>query len=322
MNPLVSVIIPTYNRAHLIGETLDSISRQTYTNWECIVVDDGSTDNTETLLQRYVQKDSRFQFIKRPQNKIKGANVCRNIGFDYSKGDFIQWFDSDDIMLSEFLEFKVDALKDTSYDYLITLTEDFQHPDINTSLGVNKNYYTFNLHKITHYNYCTQKLNWLTPDLFLKRQCAKQIKYNEYLKSGQEFNFNCKLTAVTNKVLLKEEVLTKRRMHSDSVKGNLLKNQKQYILERGLVYYQNWLDLKRLKLKSTTKTLSYFFRKAVNVSINMQIDYPLKNIVNLSFEFMRLGKIKPFSLYLIYQFFGRVFKKGHFVRKLFLKSLE
>jgi glycosyltransferase involved in cell wall biosynthesis len=322
MNPLVSVIIPTYNRAHLIGETLDSIIDQTYTNWECIIVDDGSTDNTETVIQHYIQKDSRFQFLKRPKNQIKGANVCRNIGFNNSKGDFIQWFDSDDIMYSKSLEIKVDSLTGTNYDYVITLTEDFQHPDVKASLGINKNYYAFDSCEISHYNYCTQKLNWLTPDLFVKRQCAKNINYNEYLQSGQEFNFNCKLTAISEKVLLKEVVLTKRRMHNDSVKGNLLNNQKQYILQRGLVYYQNWLDLKKLKLKTITETVSYFFRKSVNVSINMEINYPLKYIVNLSFEFLRLGKIKSFSLYLMYQFFGRVFKKGHMVRKLFLKSLE
>ncbi len=60
-NPLVSIIIPTYNRAHLIHETLDSVLAQTYTNWECIVVDDGSSDNTEEVLESYINKDFRFQ---------------------------------------------------------------------------------------------------------------------------------------------------------------------------------------------------------------------------------------------------------------------
>ena len=60
-NNLVSIIIPTYNRAHLIGETLDSISAQTFRNWECIIVDDGSTDDTATLIANYIKKDIRFQ---------------------------------------------------------------------------------------------------------------------------------------------------------------------------------------------------------------------------------------------------------------------
>ena len=60
--PLVSIIIPTYNRVHLIGDTLDSVLSQTYTNWECIVVDDGSTDGTNELLVEYLKKDKRIQY--------------------------------------------------------------------------------------------------------------------------------------------------------------------------------------------------------------------------------------------------------------------
>jgi len=101
--PLVSIIIPTYNRAHLIGETLDSILAQTYQNWECIVVDDGSTDGTEMLLQSYCLKDFRFQYHHRPKDRPKGGNTCRNYGFELSKGEFVNWFDSDDMYLPEAL---------------------------------------------------------------------------------------------------------------------------------------------------------------------------------------------------------------------------
>ncbi|MFH6769649.1 glycosyltransferase family 2 protein [Gaetbulibacter aquiaggeris] len=319
---LVSIIIPTFNRAHLITETLDSVLAQTYTKWECVVVDDGSTDNTKSVLQNYIKKDSRIKFIERPINRLKGANVCRNYGLEHSKGDYIQWFDSDDIMLSEFLESKVKLLQNTNYDYLITLTQDFKHPNINDSLEINSKYYTFDKFKITHYNYCTQKLNWLTPDLFVKRQLSKQIKYNENLHSGQEFNFNCKLTAISENALLKQVVLTKRRMHDDSVKGNLIKKPQQYIYERGLIYYYNWLDLKKLKSLTTVDTIPYFFNQTVNNSINMEVDYPIKRILIISFEFLRLGQIKSMVLYLTYQFTGRIFNKGYIFRKLFLKSLQ
>ena len=66
-NPLVSIIIPTYNRAHLIKETLDSVLTQTYTNWECIIVDDGNSDNTEEVINSYIAKDQRFKYCHRPQ---------------------------------------------------------------------------------------------------------------------------------------------------------------------------------------------------------------------------------------------------------------
>ena len=76
MIPLVSIIIPTYNRAHVIGETLDSVLLQTYCNWECIVVDDGSSDNTSEILDNYCKKDTRFQYYIRPTNRKKGAGSC------------------------------------------------------------------------------------------------------------------------------------------------------------------------------------------------------------------------------------------------------
>src|SRR5690606_31488967 len=98
LEPLVSIIIPTYNRAHLIGETLDSVLAQTYKNWECIVVDDGSTDGTDALLASYCKKDARFQYHHRPKEHLPGGNGARNYGFMLSKGEYIQWFDSDDVM--------------------------------------------------------------------------------------------------------------------------------------------------------------------------------------------------------------------------------
>ena len=110
MTPVVSIIIPTYNRAHLIGETLDSVIAQTFSNWECIVVDDGSKDYTNELLDFYSEKDPRIYFYHRPSNRRKGANACRNYGFELSKGKYVQWLDSDDILLQDKIEAQINLL--------------------------------------------------------------------------------------------------------------------------------------------------------------------------------------------------------------------
>jgi glycosyltransferase involved in cell wall biosynthesis len=94
----VSIIIPVYNRELLLPETLDSILAQTYVNWECILVDDGSTDNSLSVCNSYTHQDSRFKVFSRPASVKKGANGCRNYGFRHAIGEFIQWFDSDDLM--------------------------------------------------------------------------------------------------------------------------------------------------------------------------------------------------------------------------------
>jgi glycosyltransferase involved in cell wall biosynthesis len=113
--PLVSIIIPTYNRAHLIGETLDSVLAETYQNWECIIVDDGSSDTTDEVVEEYTKKDTRFKYYHRPDEHLPGGNGARNYGFKMSQGEYVNWLDSDDL----FSENKIDeqvkvALKDKS----------------------------------------------------------------------------------------------------------------------------------------------------------------------------------------------------------------
>ena len=110
-NPLVSIIIPTYNRAHFISETLDSIIAQTYNNWECIIVDDGSTDNSEFVISKYIEKDFRIRLHHRPVDRVKGANSCRNIGFEKSVGNYIQYLDSDDYISPNKIEEQVNQLE-------------------------------------------------------------------------------------------------------------------------------------------------------------------------------------------------------------------
>src|SRR5680860_884854 len=92
----VSIIMATYNRSHFIGETLDSILNQAFENWECLIIDDGSTDNTKEFLRPYVLKDSRFEYYERTKDHKKGLPGCRNQGLEIAKGDYIIFFDDDD----------------------------------------------------------------------------------------------------------------------------------------------------------------------------------------------------------------------------------
>ena len=94
-NLLISVIVPCYNQGAFLDDCLSSIYNQTYSNWECIVVDDGSTDNTVAVANTWVNKDSRFRLISK---KNGGLSSARNVGLEYCKGDFIQLLDSDDVI--------------------------------------------------------------------------------------------------------------------------------------------------------------------------------------------------------------------------------
>ncbi|MCC1484911.1 glycosyltransferase family 2 protein [Winogradskyella immobilis] len=181
--PLVSIIIPTYNRAHLIGETLDSILAQTYTNWECIVVDDDSTDHTDKVLAKYCVKDTRFQYFHRPKDRLPGGNAARNYGFELSKGYYIQWFDDDDIMLPNYLSSRMSVI-DTSTNLCMLsgkLVDEYKN-DIRDLKWFNDD---------TLYRQYVLKLSEiLSPSVLFKRQFLnKKVLFNEALFRSQEAEF-------------------------------------------------------------------------------------------------------------------------------------
>ncbi|WP_417200704.1 glycosyltransferase family 2 protein [Bizionia sp.] len=108
---LVSIIIPTYNRARYIRAALNSIMAQSYTHWECLVVDDGSKDNTEEVMAAICKQDSRISYYKRSEAYPKGVNGARNYGITKSNGDYIAFCDDDDFWLPEKLEKQMPIFK-------------------------------------------------------------------------------------------------------------------------------------------------------------------------------------------------------------------
>ncbi|MAM18268.1 MAG: glycosyltransferase family A protein [Christiangramia sp.] len=113
MQNLVTIIIPTFNRAETLPKTLRSVQNQSHQNWECLVIDDGSEDQTEKILQEFL-KDNRFRFLKRPEDRKKGAATCRNIGLENAQGDYIQFLDSDDLLAPNKLEVQLIALQENN----------------------------------------------------------------------------------------------------------------------------------------------------------------------------------------------------------------
>ncbi len=104
--PLVTVVIPVYNSEKYLEETLHSVLGQSYSHWECILVDDGSTDQSPQIAGLFTDKDTRFKFLKR-KREPKGVSACRNIGIEASGGDYIIFLDSDDLLHKENLANRV-----------------------------------------------------------------------------------------------------------------------------------------------------------------------------------------------------------------------
>ncbi|MGO2103619.1 MAG: glycosyltransferase family 2 protein [Psychroflexus halocasei] len=219
---LVSIIIPTYNRAHLIAETLDSVLAQTYQDWECIIVDDGSKDATDEVVDAFVQKDRRFKYYKRSSNYAAGGNGARNYGLDLAKGEFIVFFDSDDLMSKNHLEVKYKLITSGDYDFGITRTKYFNY----TNEFIDR-YYNFSTKDISKENYVLQHINWLTLDVIIKALLAKQMRFNELIKSGQEYNYFSKLVCLSDHGVFKNEVVSLRRHHNNSKRTTLAVGSKK-----------------------------------------------------------------------------------------------
>ena len=105
---LVSIITPCYNGAKYIGETIESVMNQTYPKWEMIIIDDGSSDNSVSVVQKYMEKESRIRLL---QQANAGSAAARNHGIREAQGQYIALLDADDIWLPDFLRKQIHFMK-------------------------------------------------------------------------------------------------------------------------------------------------------------------------------------------------------------------
>lgn len=117
--PIVSIITPNYNCSRFIAETIESVLAQTYANWEMIIVDDCSTDNSYEIALNYSKKDSRIKVLKNTKNS--GAAFSRNSALDIAQGEYISFLDSDDLWEKEKLEKQLDFMVNNNCDFSYTI---------------------------------------------------------------------------------------------------------------------------------------------------------------------------------------------------------
>lgn len=136
---LVSIISPVYNGEKYIGNYLDSILEQTYSNIELILVDDGSTDNTKTIVETYKNRfnNKHYKLIYKRQSENKGQAAAINIGLKIFSGIYMMWMDSDDILYSDAIEKKVNFLKiNSNIDFVLNKGEIVSCTDIQKRIGI------------------------------------------------------------------------------------------------------------------------------------------------------------------------------------------
>lgn len=126
-NNLVSIIIPSYNYAHFLPQTLTELLNQTHQNWECLVIDNNSTDDTKAVVESFTKKDKRFNYYLQQK---KGPSAARNLGIEKANGTYIQFLDADDLLQYDKLKSALSFFNSQpNTDIVYSGMRYFQHPD-------------------------------------------------------------------------------------------------------------------------------------------------------------------------------------------------
>jgi len=231
-HPIVSVIIPTYNRAHLIGKAINSVLSQTYQDYEIIVVDDASTDNTKEVVKDFA--DLRINYIFHANNL--GVSSARNTGIKASRGKYIALLDSDDEWLPEKLDKQVVILQNESSEVGVVCSWQF---NINNNIEyICKRC----LHKKDGYIYedllSTNPLS--VPTVLIRKECFEKVGLFDSSLDGQEdWDMWIRIAKYYKFVLIKIP-LVKYRIHHNQISNNL--EAKITTAKRILVKYSNELQ--------------------------------------------------------------------------------
>ena len=223
---MISVIIPTYNRSRCISRSIDSILNQTYQDFELIIVDDGSTDDTEELIKKYT--DLRIHYKKINHS---GAGAARNIGILLAKGDFIAFQDSDDIWKNNKLEKQIDCIEREKADIVFcAFTSNYEGTEkINRIPSLNDK--TKKSGYISFYDLLPQNFCSMQTILFRKETFFEE-KFNEDLPRLQDWELMLRMVK-KYKVYFDNEVLVHQFIQEDSISSdpNALSNSLLKIIE-------------------------------------------------------------------------------------------
>lgn len=149
--PELSIIVPVYNVDEYIRDCLNSIKNQTFKNWECILIDDGSTDFSSKICDSYARKDDRFKVI---HQKNKGVSAARNVGIDMSAAPLISFIDPDDFVSLNYFELLISPFSDNNIDVTVSRISTVQENGTESFLGFGSNYISEFIRK----NICPRKM--------------------------------------------------------------------------------------------------------------------------------------------------------------------
>lgn len=204
--PVISIIVPCYNQASFLPEALNSVYNQTFTNWECIIVNDGSTDDTKEVASIWLQKDERFKYVSKLNG---GLSSARNAGIEISKSKYILPFDADDKLHPTYLEKAIPIIENNDTIEVFTSKVQF--------FGVKNNVY-----QLPKYAFETLLLKncFIACSIFKKASYLKVGGYDENLKSFEDWDFWISILKNGGNAYVIDEVLYYYRKHEANSLSN------------------------------------------------------------------------------------------------------
>jgi GalNAc5-diNAcBac-PP-undecaprenol beta-1,3-glucosyltransferase len=290
--PSISIIMATFNRAHFIAETLLSIQTQNYSDWECIIIDDGSTDDTSEVVNPFL-KDSRFNYLRRPETFKKGLPGCRNYGLDIAEGNFFVFLDDDDIFHPDLLKISANILGESNLDYCryqrTTFTGCF-----NYQFNFEEDYDVIHLGIKDLEDIITNRIPFNSCQVLWKRSCFKSRRFNEELMYAEEWELYSRILMDGLKGISIEKVLLFARKHEKSNTGEYRLNDPVRKSSMKLAIKLVFQELRNKKLLS--QLLKKFF---IQAAFNMK-DYKLLRFI------LNTGGFQEYKIWtykLIYKFY-------------------
>ena len=240
--PLISVIIPAYNAEQFLDETLESVLSQTYENWECIIVNDGSTDNTESIAKKWCEKDARFCYFYKENS---GVSDTRNLGIKEARGEYIAFLDADDLYMPNFLDVCLENLVEKDVDLVAPKMLEFW--DVRNGIIEDedkKDYLYSGIEGIALFLHS----NRLTMALLCKKSVMDEVGGFTWHKKAEDLHCWLKVLFAGYKIYRLGEYYAYRRMHNNSWSSmdincskevlELIVSLKANILENGMDYYR------------------------------------------------------------------------------------
>ena len=214
----ISIIVVNYNYASFLPDALNSVLAQTIDNWECIIIDDGSTDNSVEIIKKYVKKDSRFQLIQIPHS---GVSVARNTGLDAARGKYIAFLDSDDCFTDYALEMLLHFAKTTNADMVggavALVDKEFKFLPVKNSVW-NRNSFVTSTNP-NDFLLLPKSSNWVWVwRRIYRREVLKDIRFQpQFTGLGDDLCFMLDVCCRTTKIAETKNVVAYHRLQKQSL---------------------------------------------------------------------------------------------------------